>query len=215
MLNAAIRDIPLPQRLLRRPVNERGFPVPWFVSWLNGKWDFVNLDPRKIGEAYNRKICWLCGEPLGQFKAFVIGPMCSINRVSSEPPAHADCAEYAVKACPFLARPNAKRNYAASVNHGETVPGIMIQHNPGATLIWTTKTFQPVRDPTGGVLFELGEPTSVSWWAEGRTATRAEIDAAIAKGLPYLRRVAEQQGGDSPEVLDQYIERAKKLLPAE
>src|SRR5436190_4731235 len=169
MLNAAIRDIPLPQRLLRRPVNERGFPVPWFVSWINGKWDFVNLDPRKIGEAYNRKICWLCGEPLGQYKAFVIGPMGSINRVSLEPPAHADCAEYAVKACPFLARPNAKRNTVAAVNDGETVPGIMIQHNPGATLIWVTKSFKPIR-ADDGVLFEIGEPTSVTWWAEGRAA---------------------------------------------
>ena len=212
MLNAAIRDIPRPPRLIRRPVNERGFPVPWFVSFINGKWDFVNLDPRKIGEAYNRKICWLCGEPLGQYKAFVIGPMCSVNRVSSEPPAHADCAEYAVKACPFLARPNAKRNEKAALGNGETVPGIMIQHNPEASLIWITKTFRPER-AGDGVLFALGEPGSVSWWAEGRKATRAEIDAAIAKGLPYLRKVAAAEGA-MPD-LDREIERAKKLLPAE
>jgi hypothetical protein len=211
MLNAAIRDIPLPPRLLRRPVNERGFPVPWFVSMINGKWDFVNLDPRKIGEAYRRKICWLCGEALGQYKAFVIGPMCSINRVSGEPPAHADCAEYAVRACPFLARPNAKRNEKAALGTAETVPGIMIQHNPEANLIWVTKTFKPNRDR----LFDLGEPTSLSWWKEGRRATRAEIDASIAKGLPYLRKAAADQGGDSPEVLDQYIKRAEKLLPVE
>lgn len=213
MLNAAIRDIPLPPRMIRRPVNERGFPVPWFVSMIRGKWDFVNLDPRKIIEAYNRKICWLCGEPLGTFKAFVIGPMCSINRVSSEAPAHADCAEYAVKACPFLARPNAKRNTAASLAGDEHVPGIMIQHNPGANLIWITKAFQPIRDPNGGVLFALGEPTSVSWWAEGRKATRAEIDAAIEKGLPFLRRVAAAE--NAMDDLDREIERAKKLLPAE
>ena len=213
MLNAAIRDIPLPPRMMRRPVNERGFPVPWFVSFIGGKWDFVNLDPRKIIEAYNRKICWLCGEPLGTFKAFVIGPMCSINRVSSEPPAHADCAEYAVKACPFLARPNAKRNTAAALGEADAVPGIMIQHNPGANLIWITKTFKPMRDPTGGVLFALGEPTSVSWWAEGRKATRAELDASIEKGLPYLRKVAEADGQMAD--LDREIERAKKLLPAE
>lgn len=211
-LNAAIRDIPLPPRMGRRPVNERGFPVPWFVSFINGKWDFVNLNPRKIIEAYNRKICWLCGEPLGQYKAFAIGPMCSINRVSSEPPAHADCAEYAVRACPFLARPNAKRNTAAALNDGEAVPGIMIQHNPGANLIWITKTFKPMR-ANDGVLFALGEPTSVSWWAKGRKATRAEIDASIEKGLPYLRRLAAAEGA-MPE-LDAEIERAKKLLPAE
>lgn len=214
MLNAAIRDIPLPPRLGRRPTNERGFPVPWFVSWINGKWDFVNLDPRKIGEAYNRKICFLCGEPLGQYKSFVIGPMCSINRVSSEPPHHAECSEYAVKVCPFLARPNAKRNEAAQIGKFSTGGDFSIEHNPEANLIWITKTFKPMR-ANDGVLFSLGEPTSVSWWKEGRKATRAEIDASIAKGLPYLRKAAEDEGGDAPEALDQYIKRAEKLLPAE
>ena len=208
MLNAAIRDIPLPERLKGRPVSERGFPVPWFVSFINGQWDFVNIDPRKVGEAYRRKICWLCGEPLGQYFAFVIGPMCSINRVSSEPPSHRECAEYAVRACPFLARPNARRNDKASMNHGETVPGIMIQHNPGATLIWITKKFWPEDG-----LFRVGEPIEVQWFAEGRKATREEIDASIAKGLPYLRNVAAREGPDAVEALEQYIKRAEKLLP--
>ncbi|MEY9493704.1 hypothetical protein [Bradyrhizobium elkanii] len=213
MLNAAIRDIPLPPRLARRPVNERGFPVPWFASLIDGKWDFVNLDPRKIGEAYRRKICWLCGEPMGQFHSFAIGPMCSINRVSSEPSAHLGCCEYAVRACPFLARPNAKRNDKAHLAPSmANVPGVAIEHNPGAVLIWTTRTFKPIR-ASGGTLFSLGEPTAVSWWAEGRTATRAEIDAAIAKGLPFLRRAAESEGAEAVSELEQYITRAAKLLP--
>lgn len=208
MLNAAIRDIPLPERLKGRPVSERGFPVPWFVSFINGKWDFVNLDPRKVVEAYKRELCFLCGTKLGQYKAFVIGPMCSINRVSSEPPAHRECAEYAVRACPFLARPNARRNEKAAMSDGETVPGIMIQHNPGATLIWITKSFHPEDG-----LFHLGEPVEVQWFAEGRKATRPEIDAAIAKGLPYLRHHAEAEGADAVTVLERCIKRAEKFLP--
>ena len=208
MLNAAIRDIPLPERLKSRPVSERGFPVPWFVSFIKGQWDFVNLDPRKIVEAYKRNLCFLCGETLGRYKAFVIGPMCSINRVSSEPPAHKECAEYAVRACPFLARPNARRNDKAHLGTGEDVPGIMIQHNPGATLIWITKSFHPEHG-----LFHLGEPVEVQWFAEGRKATRPEIDAAIAKGLPLLRKQAASDGPDAMKELDQYIKRAEKLLP--
>lgn len=207
MLNAAIRDIPLPERLKQRPVSERGFPVPWFVSFIKGQWDFVNVDPRKIVEAYKRDLCFLCGTKLGQYKAFVIGPMCSINRVSAEPPAHRECAEYAVRACPFLARPNARRNEKASVNHGETVPGIMIEHNPGATLLWITKSFKPIDG-----LFHIGEPVEVQWFAEGRKATRAEIDAAIAKGLPFLRRAAASEGPDAINDLEKYIKRAEKLL---
>lgn len=214
MLNASIRDIPLPARLARRPINKRGFPVPWFVSLINGEWDFVNLDPRKIIEACNRKVCWLCGEPLGQYAAFVIGPMCSINRVSAEPPSHRDCAEYAVRACPFLARPNMRRNEAAYVEGHVPAAGVMIEHNPGATLIWITKTFKPFA-AGNGVLFEVGEPLEVYWYAEGRRATRAEIDAAIEKGLPLLRTAAEREGREAISELDRYIERAKNLLPAE
>lgn len=209
MLNASIRDIPLPARLARRPVSEKGFPVPWFVSFIKGQWDFVNLDPRKMVEAHQRKICWLCGEPLGQYKVFVIGPMCSVNRVSAEPPGHLECAEYAVRACPFLARPNMRRNEKASANHGETVPGIMIQHNPGAMLIWITKSYR-VADG----LFHIGPPHALSWYAEGRKATRAEILAAIDKGLPYLRKVAvEQDGPDGVADLESRVANAMKLVP--
>ena len=214
MLNAAIRDIPLPERLARRPVSERGFPVPWFVSFINDKWDFVNLDPRKIGIAFNRRICFLCGEPLGQYLAFVIGPMCSINRISAEPPGHRECAEYAVRACPFLARPNMRRNEAAYRPGHVPAPGLMIEHNPGATVIWITKHFRPLQ-VKGGALFELGEPVELHWYAEGRKATRAEIDAAMAKGLPLLRKAAESDGRDAVADLETQIEQAKKLLPAE
>jgi hypothetical protein len=214
MLNAAIRDIPLPHRLARRPVSEKGFPVPWFVSFINGKWDFVNLDPRKIIEAYKKKICFLCGGPMGLHKAFVIGPMCSINRISAEPPAHRDCAEYAVRACPFLARPAMRRNDRSALNTADNAAGIMIEHNPGAALIWITKSFEPIRVPNG-VLFQIGDPVEVAWYAEGRTATRAEIDAAIAKGLPLLRKAAERDGPDAIIELAGFIERAKSLLPAE
>jgi hypothetical protein len=213
-LNSSIADIPLPARLARRPISERGFPVPWFVSFRGGKWDFVNLDPRNIGEAYRRNICWLCGEPLGRFKAFVIGPMCAINRVSSEPPSHRECAEYAVRACPFLARPNARRNEAAAINHGETVPGVMIQHNPEASLIWITKSYKPINTPKGA-LFQIGDPIETLWFKQGRPATSAEVRASVDKGLPYLRRIAALEGAEAEAELDRQIARAMPLLPAE
>jgi hypothetical protein len=212
-LNTTIKDIPLPARLARRPVNDRGFPVPWFVSFRDGDWDFVNLDPEKIAIAYRQQTCWLCGEKLGQFKSFVIGPMCSINRVTSEPAQHKDCSEYAVRSCPFLVRPNTKRNTKATMAPGN-IPGIHLDHNPGASLIWTTKSYKPIR-VDHGVLFELGDPVDVSWWAHGRKATRAEIDAAIAKGIPRLRQAAAMQGRGSIAELERYLARAEKLLPVE
>jgi hypothetical protein len=95
-LNARIAHIPLPRRFVGRPLSPTGFPVPWFVSIRDGVPDFVNIHPQKVVEAINRKVCWLCGERLGRYLAFTIGPMCAVNRVSAEPPTHYDCARYAV-----------------------------------------------------------------------------------------------------------------------
>jgi hypothetical protein len=210
-LNVSIRDIPLPVRMARRPISDRGFPVPWFVTnKIDGVWDFVNIHPGRIAEAYMRKKCWLCGEPLGRYAAFVIGPMCAVNRVSAEPPSHRECAEYAVKACPFLAKPNMRRNDKAAIGKAEDVPGIMIEHNPGAQLMWITKSYIP-----RGGLFHLGEPVAVAWFAEGRNATRAEVDAAINKGLPILRSTAAQEGPDAVADMEKALKRAMPLLPVE
>jgi hypothetical protein len=220
MLNASIRNIPIPPRMARRPVSNKGFPVPHFVTAKDddGNWDFRFVDARMIFGCHRRKVCWLCGEPLGQYLAFVIGPMCAINRVSSEPPSHRDCAEYAVKACPFLTRPAMRRNDAdlSEEQKGlqiKQAPGIAISHNPGATLLWITKSYKVERSGNG-LLFFIGEPREHFWFKEGRTATRDEVMAAIEKGLPYLRSVAAMEHGGT-EALEESISRAMPLLPKE
>lgn len=212
-LNASIRDIPLPARLARRPVSEKGFPVPWFVTLktADGKWDFVNIDPRRVAEAVQRRVCWTCGEPLGRIVAFVIGPMCSVNRLSAEPPTCGECAEYAVRACPFLANPNMRRNLKAAHDPtGASTPGLMLQHNPTATLIWLTKHWEVQR---GTGLHRIGDPVAVAWYKEGRTATRADIDAAFEIGLPKLREAANAQGFPAIADLARKLAVARTFLP--
>jgi hypothetical protein len=95
-LNERIKGIALPKRMQRLALDRRGFPIPWFVSWLNGEPDFRGVDPRKIIAAQHAKRCWICGQPLSAKKAFTIA---GIDRIAS----HRDCALYAVEACPFLA----------------------------------------------------------------------------------------------------------------
>jgi hypothetical protein len=218
MYNASIRDIPMPPRMARRPVSDKGFPVPYFVTRRDGQgnWDFRFVDPRTVFDCHRKRLCWLCGEPLGQYLAFVIGPMCAINRVSSEPPSHRECAEYGILACPFLSKPAAKRNDADLTEQQkgamiEDAPGIAIAHNPGVILLWITKRYR-VENSGRGVLFFIGKPTATRWFKERRTATRAEVDAAIDKGLPYLRSVAAMEDGLAE--LQKQIDRAMPLLPA-
>jgi hypothetical protein len=209
-LNTAIRDMGMPLRMQRLPINERGYPVPYFVAMLDGKWDFRAIDPEKMRHCVTKRLCWLCGDKLGQYMAFTIGPMCSVNRINSEPPSHLACAQYAVRACPFLNNPRMRRN-ENDVPEG-TVPGMHIAHNPGATAIWITKGYKTKR-VSNGVLFELGEPVNVMWYAQGRPASRDEVVEAMNKGLPALEKLA--YGSKAKEALKAAAARMTQWLPKE
>lgn len=213
---------PIPPKILKLPVH-RGYPVPYFTAWLDGERatprgqgvpDFRVTFPNAIAQCYKEKLCWVCGGSLYAWKAFVIGPMCAVNRTSAEPPSHVDCADWAAKACPFLARPHAKRRDTSDVpGRAEKMPGVAIMRNPGAAGVWVVKKYSLKRDPRGGVLFNMGEPSEVRWYAEGREATRAEIQRSIDTGLPYLQEACQGRARDLAE-LERYVERAQPLLPA-
>lgn len=99
----------LPERMADLPVDDRGYPVPWFVAWHDGKPEFRAMDPAKFARAIKEKRCWVCGERLGVNLCFVAGPMCGINRTSSEPPSHLMCARWSAQNCPFLSNPRMVR----------------------------------------------------------------------------------------------------------
>lgn len=188
-------DLPeRPARMASLPLDERGYPVPWFVAWVDGKPDFRVIRENGIALAHNQKLCWLCGQKRGQYGAFVLGPMCGINRTTAEPPSHRECAEYAVRACPFLTRPMATRNERGL--DGIEPAGVMIKRNPGVTLLWITKSYRPFK-VGNGVLFRVGEPTECHFFAKGRKATREEVDASVASGLHFLEEPAREQGADA------------------
>lgn len=203
---------PLPDRMRGLPVEERGYPVPWFVDWVDGKPDFRVMDGAKFRDAIRFKKCWVCGGPLGRYATFVAGPMCGINRTSAEPPAHLVCAEWSAQACPFLTRPSARRR---EVGMPDVVPmaGMAILRNPGVTMLWTTRDYSLFGDGKGGMLFRMGEPSEVFWFREGRPATRGEVETSIEEGLPALRSMAETQPGALAE-LERFITRLKPRLPA-
>lgn len=201
-----------PARIRTLPVDERGYPVPWFVAWIDGKPDFRVVHPETVVEAMRMRKCWVCGGTLGRHVAFVIGPMCVVNRVSAEPPMHCECAEYAAKACPFLTLPKAKRREAGLPERGEEV-GFMIRRNPGCCVVWQPKDYR-AEWVGNGYLFRLGEPELLLWFAEGRSATRAEVLASIESGLPILREVAERDGPDGIAALEAAVKDGMELVPA-
>lgn len=187
--------------------------MPWFVAWINGEPDFRVIEEGRTIEAIKLQRCWICGERLGRYMAFVIGPMCAVNRISAEPPSHRECAEFAARACPFLTMPKMKRNEREKPEDTRAPAGVRIARNPGVCLVWITRRCYLVR-AEGGVLFNVGDPEELAWYCEGRQATRAEIMESINSGLPLLVEVAAKEGDQATEALRRKLNEALKLVPA-
>jgi hypothetical protein len=143
--NRSVDVLSMPDRIRRLPVSPKGFPVPWFVTWFDGDKpcrdgegvpDFRVINPQKMTRAMNNNLCWVCGCAMTSVhRAFVIGPMCCINRIISEPPSMRDCAIWSARNCPFLARPRMVRNEKDMPPGLIEAAGVPLDRNPGATCV--------------------------------------------------------------------------------
>src|SRR5262245_34468297 len=203
-MDAPQYTVPVPGRLANAPRDSRGFIVPFFVAWLEngrqvrrgaGKPDFRVVDPGALAACVRHSLCWLCGQMLGKHRAFVLGPMCVITRVNSEPPSHRDCAEYAMRVCPFLTRPNMRRNPTTLLARTVPAPGDHQDRNPGLMALWMTDGARMFYAEEGqpGALFEVNDPSEVVWWREGRLATRTEVALGLAQAMPFLEAEANRK----------------------
>jgi ferredoxin len=207
----------IPEKMRARPVDHRGYPVPWFVAYIDGKPDFRIMDPRKWQLGIDKRRCWLCGQGLGKFGTFVAGLMCIVTHTSAEPPSHIECAKFAVRACPFLTIPTAQYRSAKLPSEVRANEGA-IMDNPEVTALWTTDQWRTecgLGDDGLTRLVKFGEPRTVSYWTRGRPATDQEVASTFWRRLPILQQVAEQDGGDAPQKLAGMVEDALFWLPAQ
>jgi hypothetical protein len=214
----------MPARIARLPRDERGYPVPRFVPWVKdgefarrldplAKPEFRYADPQFRSRAFHHGLCWVCGERLGVHKVYGLGPMCVVNRITSEPAMHRDCAEWSARACPFLIHPREKRN-EKNINPIAGNPGgLMIKRNPGCVALYETPIAKAIKAGDGW-LIKLGDPDRVDWLAEGRQATREEVLASIDSGYPILFAEAKRDGLQAIHALGVMRTVAQKLLPA-
>lgn len=212
---------PLTPRIAALPIDERGYPVPYFVQWLHpdgspakrglGKPDHRVMDSTAFMDCVMNGKCWVCGQSMGRIGVFVIGPMCAVNHNTAEPPSHQDCARWSVMGCPFLSNPDMVRREAGMPEGVVDAAGFMIRRNPGVMALWSSRTWKPYAAP-GGFLMDTGDPISVEWWCRGQLATRQQVIDAITSGCPILKGVCR-----SPEdiaAVDTAVEKAMALVPA-
>jgi hypothetical protein len=216
MTEPRFSDLPATMRHL--PLDHRGFPVPWFVAWKDGEPIFPAMDHSKLLLASLDRLCWVCGGRIERIGAFVIGPMCAVNRVNSEPPSHLQCARFSARRCPFLSNPRMGRvpldHYGGT---RDNVAGTMIERNPGVTLVWQSLRWSIFNDGRGGFLFDIGKPHQVEYYREGRIATRAEVEESIVTGLPALEAAcrADPDPVSAFAALGRQLTLAHALLPAD
>jgi hypothetical protein len=201
---------PLPDRMKALPIEQRGYPVPWFVGTFEGKRDFRVADQHKRVIAVKDKLCWVCGGKLGRHLAFVIGPMCAVNHNTSEPPSHRECALFAAQACPFLILP--KSDYRKPPEGGTMLPG-SLGGNPGVCCVWITRTYRPYKVEDSW-LIRIGPAEEVLWYAEGKPATREQVLESLERRLPALESIAKEEGERAQAALAAMVAETMELLPS-
>ena len=167
------RDVPIPGRLARRPRDKRGYPIPAMVLIkADGTPDFRVTDVEKWVKACNERTCALCGEQLGRHLAFVGGPRVHENRLFTDLPMHLECAEYALRVCPYIAVPNFKyANALPDVGEGVSlrVAAEVEVARPDRFMLGITRSYQVVMLPGGGSYAVRAAPwEQVAWWQDGK-----------------------------------------------
>jgi hypothetical protein len=204
----------IPDRLAHLPVDDHGRPIPWFTATVDGVPDLRIARAGAVVDAIRLSSCWICGRRRAATATFVTGPLATINRVHSEPPSHPECARYAVVACPFLSRPQMRRRDVDA----PTAPaaGWMVAGNPGVAVLWRSRRFRARPAPDGGILFNLGDPVEVTWWRQGRPASREEAVAALAAAYSVVTEWIVNERGPEAAALRWAVDRyaaAQAWLP--
>ncbi|MBN3851963.1 hypothetical protein G3N59_01095 [Paraburkholderia sp. Ac-20340] len=179
----------LPQRMRALPLDSRGYPVPVFAQRDSGVPDYRRCDSEKLAACVYYKRCCVCGEPVGQYKAFMIDALSAVTRTSLLPPAHIECAKFVAKACP------------------------VIEQRVGVSLVWVTRAYEALQHESG-LIFRMAEAEQTCWYINGRRANRDEVRSSFEDSLPALYDAAHAKSEAAVFELDTMVARATRYFPA-
>lgn len=162
-------EVPIPEQMKNLPLTDGGYLKPWFVK---GD-DFRVTDGDKAWLSVSKKACWICGNPFDvPVYAMVGDAMSAVIRIYREPPCHKECAEYAMRVCPFILYPNAKRreaglDYEDTLDHGNVDATVVVEpDNPGEYFVLMVSDFTYHPDPQV-TAFEKCDVLETQHWIGG------------------------------------------------
>lgn len=123
------------------PLDERGYPIPFFTPIVDGKPDFRYQDARKRDVCVERKICVVCGKKLyDKSYWFICGPLGFQNRIHSDSAMHEDCARFSLNVCPHLAFLKAQRRSEAGDDPNQ------LRHKPDTLFLVKADKFGSIKE---------------------------------------------------------------------
>lgn len=130
----------IPPQLAHLKLDERGYPIPYFVPMISGKPNFRYQDPTKRNYCIYQKLCSICGANLRSDDNWIVtGPGGYKNQVTSDAPMHLVCAKFSMEVCPHIHFEKAERK--------EEVETYMNQDKPAFLLLVRIKKIRPEYDP--------------------------------------------------------------------
>jgi hypothetical protein len=169
---------PVPMRMRTLPRDNRDYPVPFIVMRdRNGKPQFTINDHSRVIECVSKKLCAICGKRFTDGMWFVGGPRCFVHQYGAflDPPAHVECAEYALRVCPYLAAPSYARRIDDRKLSPDAIPDgttivmedIMPDDRPDVFALGHTDEFATVHQEPGQQLFIVRRWRHVEFWRHG------------------------------------------------
>ncbi|WP_328617257.1 hypothetical protein OHS18_13530 [Amycolatopsis sp. NBC_00355] len=106
---------PVPAALAHLPI-VGGLVVPWITPrTTDGRYLLGAVDAAKIRMAIHRRLCGVCGQPLGDRLVLLVRESDLARLASTEPGLHPHCAAYCTTACPMVA--GRRSHYRTSAHH--------------------------------------------------------------------------------------------------
>jgi hypothetical protein len=129
-------EFTIPKELQHLKIDGRGYPIPYFVPYVDGKPNFRFTSHIKIWKCVEENLCGICGKKLYKDYSYIITGVIGMgNRVSSDAAMHRVCAEFALVSCPHMFYEKAERK--------ENKPGIqpyLITDKVGEVMLVRCKT---------------------------------------------------------------------------